>query len=177
MTETLLHREQLYITQWKEFGILFAVFYGPNPWQLPNTPLYIFIMLMFSSIKSEAWDKRSFYVQLTSISSMYIFQSFYSIQSIIAMQLNRQRNSHPDTSMFPDQIIVVSKIFLISMPIKNLPIPTPTQINAWNIATAAIIIRQIDKTFGVIKPGMGIKCHGSNSQQLHILVATKYVKK
>ena len=79
------------------------------------------------------------------------------------------------TSMFPAHLIFVSKMFLTPMSIKNLPIPTPTQINALNIATAAIIIRQIGKKFRVIKPGIFKICHGSNSQQLHILVATKFV--
>jgi hypothetical protein len=45
----------------------------------------------------------------------------------------------------------VPKIFLKPRSIKNLSIPTPTQINARNFAKATIIIRQIDKKAGVIK--------------------------
>ena len=61
------------------------------------------------------------------------------------------------------------------MSIKNLPVSTPTKTNAWNIATAAIIIQEIGKKFEVIIPSMCMICHGSNTQQLHILVATKYI--
>jgi len=48
--------------------------------------------------------------------------------------------------------------------------------HAWNTAKAAITIRQIGKKFVVMKPSMWMICHGSNSWQLHILVATTYVK-
>jgi len=58
---------------------------------------------------------------------------------------NRQRDSEPDTSTFQDHVIFVSKMFLTSTSIKNLPITTPTWINAWNIAEA--IIGQADKMF------------------------------
>jgi len=77
--------------------------------------------------------------------------------------------------MFPDHVIFVSKMFRTPKSINNLPIPTPTKINTINIAKAAIIIRQIGKKFGVIKPSMFMICHGSSSQQLQILVATTYV--
>ena len=44
-----------------------------------------------------------------------------------------------------------------------------------NIPKATIIIRKIGKKYGVIKPSMWIICHESNSQQLHILMATMCV--
>jgi Co/Zn/Cd efflux system component len=77
--------------------------------------------------------------------------------------------------MFPDHVIFVSKMFLTPQSIKNLPIPTPTQINALNIAKAAITITQIGKKLGVIKPSMWMICHRSSSQKLHILVVTTYI--
>jgi hypothetical protein len=40
------------------------------------------------------------------------------------------------------------------------------------MATAAIIMTQIGEKLGVIKPSMFMICHGSNTQQIHILVAT-----
>ena len=83
------------------------------------------------------------------------FSIHYSIQFVTVMQWNTQT----DTSMFSGHIIFVSKIFLTNKSIKNLPITTPTQINDWNIAKDEIIIRQIGKKFGVIKPSMWIICH------------------
>ena len=56
-------------------------------------------------------------------------------------------------------------MFLTHKPIKNLPITTPTRINARNIAKAAILIRQMCNKYGVIKPITWLICHGSNSQQ------------
>ena len=38
--------------------------------------------------------------------------------------------SHPDTSMIPDHVSFVSKMFLTPKSTKNLPITTPTQIHA-----------------------------------------------
>ena len=99
----------------------------------------------------------------------------YSIQSVIVMRWNGWLASQLNTSMLPDHVIFVSKMFLTPTCIKNLPVPTPTQINVWNIATTAMIIRQIGKMLGVIKPSMFRICHGSNSQQLHILAETKFV--
>ena len=74
----------------------------------------------------------------------------------------QKTDSQPDTSMFPDHAIFVSKMSLTPKSIKNLPVPTPTQINARNIAKAAIIIREIGKKFGGIKPTMWMICHGSS---------------
>jgi len=43
------------------------------------------------------------------------------------------------------------------------------------MATAAIIMTQIGEKLVVLKPSMFMICHGSNSQQFHIIVATTYV--
>jgi hypothetical protein len=56
-----------------------------------------------------------------------------------------------------------------------LPKPTPTQIQAQNIAKAAIIVTHIGKMFGVMKPSMRMICNRSNSWKLHFLLATTYV--
>jgi len=131
---------------------------------------------MFSSIKSQSWNKRSFYVQLSSSFSMCTFQSITAFNPLLQCnETGRQPDSQPDTSMPPDHVIFVSKMFLTPKSIKNLPIATLTWINASNIAKAVIIIRQMGKKFGVIKPSMSIVYHGSNSQQLQILVATTHV--
>jgi len=53
--------------------------------------------------------------------------------------------------MLPKNVILLSKIFLPPKSIKNLPIPTATQIHGWNIAKAAMIVTQIGKMFGVMK--------------------------
>ena len=67
--------------------------------------------------------------------------------SIHYSNATKQPANQADTSLFPDHVIFVSKMFLTPMSIKNLPIHTPTQINAWNNAKAAIIIRNIGKKF------------------------------
>ena len=131
---------------------------------------------MFSSIKSQSWYKRSFYVQLSSSFSTCTFQSITAFNPLMwCNETDRQTDSLTDTRMFPDHVLFVSKMFLTPTSIKNLPITTLTQIIAWNIAEAAIIITQIGNKFGVIKPRMWIIWHGSNSQQLQILVATTHV--
>ena len=126
---------------------------------------YVFIHQITIMIQKE-------HLCATQFQFLYMnFSIHYRIQFVTVMQWNRQT----DTRMFADHVIFVSKMFITPKSIKNLPITTPTQINAWNIAQAAIIIRQMGKKFGVIKPSMWIICHGSNSQQLQNLVATTHV--
>jgi hypothetical protein len=55
--------------------------------------------------------------------------------------------------------------------IRYFPIPTPTQIHAWNNATATII-RQTGKKLVVVKHSMWM-CRGYNSRQIEILVASR----
>jgi len=58
------------------------------------------------------------------------FQLLYVHFSIHYSNATKQTDSQPDTSMFPDHVIVVSEMFLTPKSINNFPIPTPTQINA-----------------------------------------------
>jgi hypothetical protein len=55
------------------------------------------------------------------------------------------------------------------------PITTHIQIHAWNNVKGAIIIRQMGKKIGRMKPSMWMIWHGSNSWQFHIFVATTYI--
>ena len=64
---------------------------------------------------------------------------------------------------------------LIWIEVRHLPILTPIQINAWNINKPAIIMTQICNKSWVMKPSTWMIFHGSNSWQLQISVATKYV--
>jgi len=130
---------------------------------------------MLSSIKSQSRYKRQL-LRASQLQFLYVqFSIHYSIQSVIVVQWNRQTDRQSDISMFPYKVIFVSKMFLTPKSIKNSPISTSTQINAWNIAKAAIIIRKIGKKFGVIKLGMCMMCCGFNSQQIRILMVTTYV--
>ena len=149
--------------------------YGPDSWQLPNTALYIYSShLCFHPLNQNHDTKDAFMHHSVPVSLCALF---YPLQhSIQSSNARKQTARQPEASMFPDQVIFVSKMFLIPKTIKNLPTPTPTQINAWYIAKAAIITRQRRTTFGVIKPSICMMCHGSSSQQLHILVATKYIE-
>jgi hypothetical protein len=85
-----------------------------------------------------------------------------------------ETDGQPEVSTLPDHVMFLFKKFLKPQSIKNLPIPTPTQIHVWNIAKATIIIRELGKMFGVMKPSMWTIGRGSNSR-LHIIVATTYV--
>ena len=106
---------------------------------------------------------------------VFQFQFIYVHFSVHYRNAMKQTDSQPDIDMCPDHETFVSKMFLTPKSIKNLPTATPTKINITNIPKAAIIIRKVGKNFGVIKPSMRMICHGSNLQQLHILVATTYV--
>ena len=59
--------------------------------------------------------------------------------------------------------------------VRHLPILTRIQINAWNIAKAAIIITQICKKFEVMKPSMWITLHTVQFMTTSLLQATVYV--
>ena len=155
----MLHSEQV--------GIQFAVLYKPYFWKLP------FIHHMSTSMNSDSWYKKPLCVIQFKVPYVH-FSIHYSSQSVTAMQRNRKPASQT-LACPPDHVIILSKMFLTLKSIKNLTTSTPTQINAWKIAKAAIIIRQMGKKFAVIKPSIWIVCHGSNSQQLQILVATTYV--
>jgi len=71
------------------------------------------------------------------------FSLHYSKQSATVMQWKRQpaKHKHP-----PRPCNLCVEMFLTTTSFKNLSIHTPTQIHAWNIAKAAIIIRQSNET-------------------------------
>jgi len=130
--------------------IQFAVLYRPNSWQLHNIALCIYSShLCFHPSNHNHDTKETFMCHAVPVSLCALFHPLqHSIRYSNAM---KQTASQPDTSMFPTHVIFVSRMFLTPKSIKNFPISTPTQINAWNIAKAAIIIRQIGKKFGVTK--------------------------
>jgi len=86
------------------------------------------------------------------------FSLHYSIQSAIVMQQNKLARCQHVTS----QCNFVSKMFLTPKSIKNLPIPTLVQIHAWNIDKAAIIIQEVGKKYGVMKPSIWMIFHQSS---------------
>ena len=157
-----------------EAGVQFAVLYRPNSRQLPTTAMYIYSShLCFHPWNHNHNTKDVFMGQSVPVSLCALFNPLeHSIRYSNAM---KQSVSQPETGILPNHVIFVSKMFLTPKTIKNLPIPTPTQIIAWNIVKAAMIIRQIGQKFGVTKPSMWMICHRSSSKQLQIWVATTYV--
>jgi hypothetical protein len=120
---------------------------------------YLFIMLMFSSIKSQSQYKKSFYVSFSCSFSTCPFQPFISSGCF--------RNSTKQPArckQAPRTCILMARMFLTRKSSNSMSIPTPTQTHASNIDNADIIMRQIGKTkFGVMKLSMWMICNGSSS--------------
>jgi hypothetical protein len=70
---------------------------------------YLFILLMFSSIKSQSLYKRKFYVSLSSSFSICPFQP---IITFCPLQVHIETGSQPDASMNPEHVFSWQEIFM-----------------------------------------------------------------
>ena len=120
MEYTISCREICYLIN--RLGIQISVLYSPHSCQLPNTAINFIHHAYVSSFTSQSWYKRRFYLSFSSSFSTCPFQTIIIFNPLLEHNVT---GSQPDTSIHPEHVLFMARIFLHICQERTCPYPLP----------------------------------------------------